>query len=85
MALTVQTYAVSLEKKLPGTNDWYVKKDGVYETNHFSYYTNKASLGHSVFYVIHITNGNTKRSNNSLYVSGNETITDVSIVGGYSA
>lgn len=67
--------------KTSGGN-WYVKEDGIYDTKHFSTYTNRvAGLSHNVFYILHLTNGNQIRSENYLTVFGNETITGVSIVG----
>lgn len=68
--------------KISGDN-WYIENDGIYNTTHHSIYTNKSkNLTHSVFYIMHLTNGNSLRSNNHLIVSGNETITNVSISGG---
>lgn len=67
-------------EKISGDN-WYIENDGVYNTTHFSTYTNGVNLTHNVYYIIHFTNGSSRRCDNYLTVSGSETITNVSIVG----
>ena len=67
-------------EKTSGDN-WYIEKDGVYNTTHFSTYTNGVNLTHNVYYIIHLANGSSRRSDNYLTVSGSETITNVSIIG----
>lgn len=67
-------------EKTSGDN-WYIEKDGVYNTTHYSTYTNGSNLTHNVYYIMHLTNGNSRRCDNYLTVSGSETITNVSILG----
>lgn len=66
--------------KTSGDN-WYIEKDGVYNTTHSSTYTNRVNLTHNVYYIIHLTNGSSRMCDNYLAVSGSETITNVSILG----
>ena len=67
-------------EKISGDN-WYIEKDGVYITTHFSTYTNRVNLTHNVYFIVHLTNGSSRRCDNYLTESGSETITNVSIVG----
>lgn len=61
---------------------WYVKEDGLYEYKDGAIYSNLSTgLSHNNFFIIHLTNGSQIRSDNYLSLSGNGTITGVSIIG----